>query len=103
MNIYGRTDAEAEILILWPPDAKSWPIWKEPDAEKGEMVGWHHRLNGHEFEWALGIGDGQENLACCIPWGRRVGHNWATELNWLTTTAILSPIMEKKYAESSFH
>ena len=56
----GRTDAEAEILILWPPDAKNWLIWKDPDAgndwrqeETGitedEMVGWHHRLNGHEF------------------------------------------------------
>ena len=57
----GRTDAEAETPILWPPDAKSWLIWKDPDAgkdwgqeEKGmtedEMIGWHHRLNGHEFE-----------------------------------------------------
>ena len=57
----GRTDVEAEITILWPPDAKSWHIWKDPDAgkdwrqeEKGttedEMTGWHHRLNGHEFE-----------------------------------------------------
>ena len=57
----GRTDVEAETPILWPPDAKSWLIWKEPDAEKdwgqaekgmteGEMAGWHHQLNGHEFE-----------------------------------------------------
>ena len=57
----GRTDIEAETLILWPPDAKSWLIWNDPDAgkdwgqeEKGatkdEMIGWHHRLNGHEFE-----------------------------------------------------
>ena len=56
----GRTDIEAETLILWPPDAKSWLIWKDPDAGKGwgqeekgmtedEMVGWHHWLNGHEF------------------------------------------------------
>ena len=60
----GRTDAEAEAPILWPPDAKSWLIWKDPDAEndrrweekgttKDEIVGWHHRLNGHKFEWAL--------------------------------------------------
>ena len=60
----GRTDAEAETPILWPPDAKSWLIWKDPDAgkdwgqeEKGttedEIVGWHHRLSGHEFEQAL--------------------------------------------------
>ena len=66
----GRTGAKAENPILWPPDAKSWLIWKGPDAgknwrpeEKGttedEMVGWHHQLNGHEFGWTLGAGDGQ--------------------------------------------
>ena len=87
----GRTAAEAETPILWPPDVA---IWKDPDAgkdwrqeEKGttedEMVGWHHRLNGHEFEQALGVGDEQGGLACCSPWGsQRVGYNWATELNW---------------------
>ena len=89
----GRTDAEAETPILWPPDAKSWLVWKDPDAgkdwnqeEKGvtedEMVGWHHWLDGHEFEQALGVGDGQGGLLCCSPWVHRVGHNWATELNW---------------------
>ena len=72
----GRTDAEAETPILWPPDAKSWLIWKDPDAgkdwgqeEKGmtedEMVGWHHRLNGHGFGWTPGVGDGQGGLVCC--------------------------------------
>ena len=77
-----RTDVEAETPILWPPHAKSWLIRKDPDAgkdwgqeEKGmtedEMVGWHHRLSGHEFEQALGVGEGQGNLACCSPWGRR--------------------------------
>ena len=76
----GRTDAEAETPILWPPDAKSWLIRKDPDAgkdrrqaEKGitedEMVGWHHWLDGHEFEQAPGVGDGQGSLACCSPWG----------------------------------
>ena len=66
----GRTDAEAETPILWPPDAKSWFIGKDPDAgrdwgqeEKGttedEMAGWHHRLDGREFEWTLGVCDGQ--------------------------------------------
>ena len=66
----GRTDVEAETPILWPPDAKSWLIWKHPDAgkdwrqeEKGmteeEMAGWHHRLNGHEFGWTAGVADGQ--------------------------------------------
>ena len=76
----GRTDAEAETPALWPPDAKSWLIGKDPDAgkdwgqeEKGttedEMAGWHHRLDGPGFEWALGVGDGQGGLACCSPWG----------------------------------
>ena len=66
--------------ILWPPDAKSWLIWKDPDTgkdwrweEKGttedEMVAWHHRFNGHAFEQAPGVGDGQGSLACCSPWG----------------------------------
>ena len=89
----GRTDAETETPILWPPAVKNWLIGKDPDAgkewrqeEKGmtedEMVGWHHRLDGHEFEQAPGLGDGQGSLACCSPWGRRVGHDWVTELNW---------------------
>ena len=86
-------DAEAEIPILWPPDVKNWLLGKDLDAgkdwrqeEKGmtedEMVGWHHRLNGHEFEQAPGVGDGQGGLACCSPWCCRVGHNWANEVNW---------------------
>ena len=92
----GRTDAEAEALILWPPDAKNWLIGKDPDAgkdwsqkEKGmtedEMVGWHHWLDGHEFEQAPGVGDGQGGLSCCSPWGCKESNitewlNW-TELN----------------------
>ena len=78
----GRTDAEAETPIFWPPDATNWLIGKAPDAgkdwrqeEKGttedEMVGWHHRLNGHEFEQALGVGDRQGSLLCCSPWGHK--------------------------------
>ena len=74
----GRIDAE--VLILWPPDMKNWLTGKDPDAgqdrrplEKGttedEMVGWHHRLNGYEFEQAPGVGDGQGSLVCCSPWG----------------------------------
>jgi len=89
----GRNDAKAETPALWPPDAKSWLIGKDSDAgrdwgqeEKGttedEMAGWHHRLDGHEFEWTLAVGDGQGGLACCDSWGHRVGHDWATELNW---------------------
>ena len=76
----GRTDAEVETPILWPPDVKTWLIGKDPDAgkdwgqeEKGmtedEMVGWHHWLNGHGFGWTLGVGEGQAGLACCSPWG----------------------------------
>jgi len=77
----GRTDAEPETPILWPPDTKSWLIGKDSDGgkdrrqEKGmtedETVGWHHRLNGHKFEQVLGFGDGQGGLACCSPWGRK--------------------------------
>ena len=89
----GRTDAEAETPIFWPPDVKSWLIGKDPDAgkdwgqeEKGttedEMVGWHHRHNGHGFGWTPGIGDGQGGLMCCGSWGGRVGHDWAPGLNW---------------------
>ena len=90
----GRTDAEAETPILWPPDAKNRLIGKDPDAgndwrweEKGttqdEMVGWHHWLDAHEFEQAAGVGDGQGSLACCNPRGRRVAHDLSdwTELN----------------------
>ena len=76
----GKTDAEAETPILWPPDVKNLFIGKDPDAgrdwgqeEKGmtedEMVGWHHQLDGHEFEQAPGVGDGQGSLACCSPRG----------------------------------
>jgi len=76
----GRTDAEAETPVLWLPDAKNWLIGKDPDAgedwgqdekwaTEDEMVGWHHRLNRHEFEQAPGVGEGQGSLACCSPWG----------------------------------
>ena len=92
----GRTDARAETLVLWPPHAKSWLIWKDPDAGKdwrqekgmteGEVVGWHHRLNRHGFGWTPGVGDGQGGLACCDSWGGKESDtterlNW-TELNW---------------------
>ena len=88
----GRTDVEAKTPILWPPDAKNWLIWKDPDAgkdwrqeEKGttedEMVRWHHQLDGHKFEQAPEVDDGQGGLAYCSPWGRRVRHDQVTELN----------------------
>ena len=92
-NLVGGLILKLKTPIFWPPDAKSWLIGKDPDAgkdwgreEKGmtedEMVGWHHRLNGHGFEWTPGVGDGQGGLACCGSWGHRVRHDWATELNW---------------------
>ena len=76
----GRTDVEAEAPILWPPNAKNWLTGKDLDAgkdwrqaEKGmtedEMIGSHHQLDRHEFEQALGVGEGQGNLVCCGPWG----------------------------------
>ena len=88
----GRTDVEAETPILWTPDANSWLIWKDPDAgkdwrweEKGmtedEMVGCHHRFNGHEFGWTLRFGDGQGGLSCCSPCGRQESD--MTEQYWL--------------------
>ena len=92
---FGRTDAEAETPILLPHDAKSWLIWKDPDAgkdwrqeEKGttedEMVGWHHRLNGHGFGWTLAVGNGQGGLACCSSWG----HKESDMTEWLNWTEI---------------
>ena len=77
----GRTDAEVEAPIFWPPDAKSWLIRKDPDAGKDwrqekkgmtedDMVGWYYQLNGHEFEQAPGD-EGQGCLACCSPWGHK--------------------------------
>ena len=90
----GRTDTEAEGPILWLPDVKNWLVWKDPDVgkdqrqeEKGmtedDMIGWHHRLNGHEFEQAPGVGDGQQSLACCSSWGHQESDT-TERLNWLT-------------------
>ena len=89
----GRTGAEAETPILWLPDVKNWLICKDPDAgkdrrqeDKGttedEMVGWHHRLIGHEFEWTPGVGDRQGSLASCSPWGSKES-DIAERLNWI--------------------
>jgi len=95
-----RTDTAAETPILWPLDVKNWLIWKDPDAgkdwkweEKGmredEMVGWHHRLNGHESEQTPGVGDGQGGLACCRLWGHKESDR--TEwLKWLTENCSFS-------------
>ena len=88
----GRTEVEAETPILWPPDVKSWLIWKDPDAgkdwgqeEKGmtedEMFGWHHQLGGHGFGWTPRVGDGQWGLACCSSWGCKESATTGC-LNW---------------------
>ena len=88
----GRTDAEAETPILWPPDVKNWLTAKDRDAGKDwrwgengttevEMVGWHHRLNGLGFGWTPGIGEGQGGLVCCSPCGRKE-LDTTESLNW---------------------
>jgi len=92
---FGNNDAEAETPVLWPPHVKSWLIGKDSDAgkdwgqeEKGttenEMAGWHHRLDGCEFEWTLGVGDGQGGLACCDSWG----HKELDTTEWLNWTEL---------------
>ena len=92
------TDAEAEALILWPPDLKSWLTWKDPNAGKGwrqeekgttedQTVGWYHQLNGHEFEQALGDSEGQGILVCNNPWGWK-SRTWLS--NWTTRTPAFS-------------
>ena len=102
----GKTDAEAETPIHWPPHAKNWPIGKDPDAgkdwrqeEKGttedEMVGWHHQLDGHEFEHPL-VGDRLGSLASCSPWGHKESDttewmNWTEELFYFFSKVIFSP------------
>ena len=110
----GGTDAEAETPILRPPEAKNWLFWKDLDAGKDwgqeetgitedEMVGWHHWCDGHEFEQALGVGDGQGNLACCSPWGCKQSDmiewlNWTDwgclheRCGWFCWTGIWPPL-----------
>ena len=78
----GRIDSEAETPVLWPSNVKNWLVGKDPDAgknlgqeEKGvtedEKVGWHHRLNQHEFEQTPEDSEGQGSLVSCGPWGRK--------------------------------
>ena len=93
-----RTDVEAETPIIWPPDAKSWLIGKDPDAgkdwgqeEKGttedEVVGWHHWLIGYGFGWTPGVGDGQGGLECCGSWGHKESDT-TEQLNWTETYSL---------------
>ena len=100
----GRTDADAEAPIIWPPDAKSRLPGKDPDAgkdwgqgEKGvteaEKVGWHHQLNGQEFEQTPGDSNRQGSLACCSSWGckKRTGLSiWATTTKRIFNKSIFT-------------
>ena len=104
----GRTGFEAETPILWPPDAKSGLIGKDPDAGKdwrqekgtteGEIVGWHHWCNGHEFEQALGVGHGtgKPGMLQHTRW-QRVRQDWTTELNWGHYVSKISQTQKDKY------
>ena len=113
----GRTDTEAKTPIIWPPDAKTWLIRKDPDAgkdwgqeEKGatkdEIVGWHHRLKGHESESTPRDSEGQRSLVCCSPWGHKewditewLSNNKAEvqmkEMNWVSPEACIFPHTER--------
>ena len=94
---FGGTVVETETLMLWPSDEKRWLIGKDPEAgknwrqeEKGmtedKMVGWHHWLNGYEFEQALGVGEVEGSLVCCSSWGHK----------WLETTEKLNNKKKKR-------
>ena len=109
---FGKTDVEPETLIFGPPDAKSWLIWKESDAgkdwsreEKGttedEMVGWHHWLNGHEFEWTPGVGEGRGGLGWCSPWSCKESDT-TKQLNWTEYIySFIKTIIESRKAHQS--
>ena len=105
----GRTDFEAATPNLWLPDAKSWLIWKDPDAgkdwgqeEKGmtedEMIGWHHRLIGQGFGWTLGVGDGHRGQACCGSWGLK-DLDMIEWLNWTERKAMVNSMSERERKE----
>ena len=100
---FGRNDAKAETLVLWPPGVKSWLIGKDFDAGRDwgqeekektedEMAGWHYHLNGQGSGWTPGDGDGQRGLVCCNSWGRKESDT--TELlNWTELIPVLESIM----------
>ena len=107
-----QSDLDFSTPILWPPDAKNWLIGKDPDAgkdwrqeEKGmtedEMVGWHHWFDGHEFEQAPGVGDGQGGLACCSPWAHKE-LDMIERLNWTELDFKLIPSQKWTWDDSSF-
>ena len=113
----GRTDAKAETPVLWPPHVKSWLIGKDPDAgrdwgqeEKGttedEMAGWHHRLDGREFEWTPGVGDGQGGLESCDSWGHKESDT-TEQLNWTELNTDYAPdspvLMDSVFVSPQIH
>ena len=115
-KLIGRNDAEAETPVLWPPDAKNRLNGKHPDAgkdwrwEKGttedEMVGWHHRRDGHVFEKAPGVGDGQKSLACCSLWSCKQSDttewlNWTLPGTWKNIQSKLTDYEENHTTENS--
>ena len=116
-DFFGRNDAKAETLILWPPHAKSWLIGKDSDAERDwgqeekgttedEMAGWHHWLDGHDFEWTPGVGDGQGGLACCDSWGCKESDTierliWS-DLIWLKQSLSFTVVILKS-SPCKFH
>ena len=106
-DFFGRNDAKAETPILWPIHAKNWLIGKDSDAgrnwgqeEKGttedEMAGWHHQLDGCEFEWILGVDDGQGGLACCDSWGRKE-LDMSEQLNWTELSSFYNGFLKFYY------
>ena len=101
-----------KLQILWPPDVKNWLIGKDPDVRKGwrqeekgttedEMVGFHHRLDRHEFEQAPGVGDGQGSLACCSPWGCKE-LDTTEQLNW-TELKQKKDMIQVTFQKNHFH
>ena len=99
-DFFGGNDVEAETPVFWPPHEKSWLIGKDSDAgsdwgqeEKGttedEMTGWHHWLDGRQYEWTLGVGDRQGGLACCDSWGRKESV-MTEQLNWTDTRFMVN-------------
>ena len=109
---FGRNDAKAETTVLWPPHVKSWLIGKDSDAGRdwgqeekgtteGEMVGWCHWLDGHEFEWTLGVGNGQGGLACCNSWGHKQSDT-TERLNWTELHNLFQKIEERTFPHSFY-
>ena len=110
----GRTHVETEAPILWPPDIKSWLIGKDLDpgkdwrqkkkeAAEDKMVGWHHQLNGHEFEWTLGDSEGQESLLCCSAWSGKELDTTELQQKWeeslWKTSSEMALNSQKSHAE----